>query len=164
LSGNCPGSVRWSFIVRAADMDGRFQDILSKVTRKSGRSRLEPYGELIDELRSRGLTYRDISDILTDELQIHVPRSTVNDFVRERSRRRRNAARQISRRVAPPSPVVHKAAPLQAGQGPSDEEVRQRIAAMKARKPVATPSDNGFYFDPTEPLRLIDPGKRKPEE
>ena len=145
-------------------MDGRFQDILSKVTRKSGRSRLEPYGELIDELRSRGLTYRDISDILTDELQIHVPRSTVNDFVRERARRRKNASRRISRNVAMPPPIIPKPATLHARQGPNDDEVRQRIAAMKARKPVATPSDNGFYFDPTEPLRLIDPGKRKPEE
>jgi hypothetical protein len=35
---------------------------------------------------------------------------------------------------------------------------------MKARKPAATSPDNGFYFDPTEPLRLIDPVKRKPEE
>ena len=120
-------------------VEDKFHNILSKVTKKSGRSRLEPYGDLIDELRARGLTCRDISDILTDELKFHVPKSTVNDFVRERARRRRNAARQISRRVAPPSPVVHKAAPLQAGQGPSDEEVRQRIAAMKARKPAATP-------------------------
>ena len=89
-------------------VEDKFQDILSKVTKKSGRSRLEPYGELIDELRGRGLTYRDISDILTDELQFHVPKSTVNDFVRERARRRRNAARQISRRVAIPPPLFPK--------------------------------------------------------
>jgi hypothetical protein len=86
-------------------VEDKFHNILSKVTQKSGRSRLEPYGELIDELRGRGLTYRDISDILTDELQFHVPKSTVNDFVRERARRRRNAARQISRRVAIPRPL-----------------------------------------------------------
>jgi len=40
------------------------------VTRKLGRSRLERYSELIDELRSRGLTYRDISEILTDEFAV----------------------------------------------------------------------------------------------
>ncbi len=86
-------------------VEDKFQDILSKVTTKSGRSRLEPYGELIDELRERGLTYRDISDILTAELQFQVPKSTVNDFVRERSRRRRNAARRISR-ITIPAPIV----------------------------------------------------------
>jgi len=145
-------------------VEDNFQDILSKVTKKLGRSRLEPYGELIDELRACGLTYRDIADVLTDELKFHVPKSTVNDFMRERARRRRNAIRQVSRRVAIPPLFVPKAVSLHSGQGPGDEEVRQRIAALKARKPATTPSDNGFFFDPTEPLRLIDPGKQKREE
>jgi len=145
-------------------VEDKFHNILSKVTKKSGRSRLEPYGDLIDELRGRGLTYRDIADILTHELRLHVPKSTVNDFVRERARRRKNAARQISRRVAIATPVVLKAPTLHAGHGPSDDEVHRRIAAVKVRKPATTPSDNGFFFDPSEPLRLIDPGKRKPEE
>jgi len=142
----------------------KFHNILSTVTQKSGRSRLEPYGDLIDELRGRGLTYRDIADILTDELRLHVPKSTVNDFVRERARKRRNAARQISRRIGIPTPIVPKTATLHAEYGQSDDEVRQRIAALKARKPATTPSDNGFFFDPSEPLRLIDPGKQKPDE
>jgi hypothetical protein len=141
-------------------VEDKFQHILSKVTKKSGRSRLEPYGELINELRGRGLTYRDISDVLTAELQLHVPRSTVNDFVRERSRRRRNAVRRISRRVATPAPMVPKPASLHSSQGPSDDEVRQRIAALKARKPAAEPTTNEFHYNPDEPLRLIDPGKR----
>ena len=34
-------------------MEEKIQDILSKVTLNSGRSCLEPYGELIDELRAR---------------------------------------------------------------------------------------------------------------
>ena len=140
-------------------MEDKFQNILNKVIKKSGRSRLEPYGELIEGLRDRGLTYRDLSEILTAELQLHIPKSTINDFVRERARRRRSAAREISRRVAPP-PVVPKSVSLHSSQGLGDEEVRQRIAALKARRPAATPSDNGFHFDPTEPLRLIDPRKR----
>jgi hypothetical protein len=36
-------------------VEDKFQDILNKMTKKSGRSRLEPYGDLIDELRGRGL-------------------------------------------------------------------------------------------------------------
>jgi len=40
-----------------------------------------------------------------------------------------------------------------------DDEVRRRIAALKARK-AATPSSIGeFDFDPTQPLRLITLGK-----
>jgi hypothetical protein len=144
-----------------ASVEDKFQDILTKVTKKSGRSPLEPYGDLIDELRGRGLTYRDISEILTAELKFHVPKSTVNDFVRERSRRRRNAARRISRSLATPAPIVPKFATLRSGQGPSrEDEVRRRISALKARKPVTEPSADGFHYNPDEPLRLIDPGKR----
>ena len=139
-------------------VEDRFQDILSKVTKKSGRSRLEPYGDLIDELRGRGLTYRNISDILTAELQFQVPKSTVNDFVRERSRRMRNAARRSSRKTIP-APIVPTAT-VPASQGPSEDEVRRRIAALKARKPATEPSTEGFHYNPDEPLRLIDPEKR----
>ena len=140
-------------------MEDKFQDILSKVTKKSGRSRLEPYGELIDELRGRGFTYREISEILTAELKFHAPKSTVNDFVRERSRRRRNAARRVSRSGAKSAPMVPQLATVPLSQGPSEDEVRQRIAALKARKPTTSSPDNGFYFDPSEPLRVINPGK-----
>lgn len=38
-------------------------------------------------------------------------------------------------------------------------QILQRIAALKARKPVAPPALDDFNFDPTEPLRLITPGK-----
>ena len=50
-------------------MEGKFEDILNSVIAKPGRSRLEPYGEFIDELRRRGLTYRDIAGVLDGKAQ-----------------------------------------------------------------------------------------------
>lgn len=100
-------------------MEDEFKVILREMNKKSGRSRLGPCSELIDELRCRGLTYRDISDILTDELQVHVPKSTVNDFVRERFRRRTNAARRISRSVTKPAPIVQEFATVRRGRDPA---------------------------------------------
>ena len=47
---------------------------------------------------------------------------------------------------------------------PADDEVRQRIAALKAKKPIAAAEPNGFQYDPTEPLRLINPSKRTLDE
>jgi ribosomal protein S19 len=141
-------------------MEDRFHDVLSSVDAKQGRSRLEPYGELVDELRRQGVTGRDITALLAEKCQLKTSKSAVNRLVRARARRRRNAVRQISRRVAIPPPMVAKKAGLHSGPGPSENEVQQRIAAMKARKPATMSSDNDFYFDPTEPLRLIDPGKR----
>jgi hypothetical protein len=142
-------------------MEDRFHDVLSGVDAKQGRSRLEPYGELVEALRCQGFTCRDITALLAEKCQFKTSKSAVNRLVRARARRRRNAARQISRRVAIPSPMVAKKAGLHSGQVPSENEVQQRIAAMKARKPAIASSDNDFYFDPTEPLRLIDPGKRE---
>ena len=142
-------------------MEDKFQDVLSSVDAKRGRSRLEPYGELVEALRSQGVTCRDITALLAEKCQFKTSKSAVSRLVRARARRRRNAARQISRHAAMPPPIVTKMAGSHSGPGPSENEVQQRIAAMKARKPAITSSDNDFYFDPTEPLRLIDPGKRE---
>ena len=57
------------------------------------------------------------------------------------------------------APLAPKAASVGSAQKPIEDEVRQRIAALKARKPVTTPSLDDFHFDPTQPLRLITPGK-----
>jgi hypothetical protein len=141
-------------------MEDKFHDVLSSVDAKQGRSRLEPYGEFVDELRRQGFTCRDITALLAEKCQFKTSKSAVSRLVRARARKRRKAARQISRREAIPPPIIAKRAGLHSGPGPSENEVQQRIAAMKARKPATMSSDNDFYFDPTEPLRLIDPGKR----
>ena len=50
-------------------MEDRFQDVLSRVGAKRGRSRLEPYGEFVDELRRQGFTCRDITALLAEKCQ-----------------------------------------------------------------------------------------------
>ena len=153
LSGFCPGFVRCT-------MEEQFQRILSKAAQKSGRSRLEPYSELIEQLRQRKLTYRDISDILTKELQVQVPKSTVNDFVRAQARERKNAARRLSRRSSAAEPAVLPPSLPHSTQSPSYNEIRQKIAELKAKKPAVDSAPDGFHYDPDEPLRLINPVKR----
>jgi len=58
-------------------MDAKFKEILDGLPSKRPRSRLEPYGELIRELRRRGRTYRDIADILGEKCQVQVTASGV---------------------------------------------------------------------------------------
>lgn len=145
-------------------MEGRFQDILNSVTEIPGRSRLEPYGELIDELRRRGQTYRDIASLLAEKCQVQVSKSAINDFVRLRSRRKRNSSRRIAADTMIAAPIDPKAANAGSAQNPSADDVRQRIAALKARKAVTTPSQEDFHFDPSQPLRLITPGKPRSDK
>jgi hypothetical protein len=140
-------------------VEDKFQAILNSVTEKVGRSRLEVYGELIDELRRRGLTYRDIAGILAGKCQLQISKSAINDFVRARSRRKRNAARRFATDTLIAAQIASKAASVDSAYKPSEDEVRQRIAAFKARRPVTTPPLDDFHFDPTQPLRLITGGK-----
>ena len=140
-------------------MEDKFQDILNTVTRKSGPSALEPYAELIDELRRRGHTYRDIASILVEKCQFYTSKSTLNDFVLVRARRKRDSARRAAtdKRVA--SPTAPKLAIANSARKADQEEIRQKIATFKARKAITTPSQDGFHFNPDEPLRLITPRK-----
>jgi len=141
-------------------MEGRFEHILNSASAKPGRSRLEPYGDLVDKLRSQGFTCRDIVALLAEQCQFQTSKTAVNNFVRAQARKRRNAVRKLSRRVAVSRPVVSELAPPHPTQGPSEDEVRRRIALLKARKPGTEPATDDFHYNPDEPLRLIDPGKR----
>src|SRR5881409_1270088 len=65
-------------------MDDRFQDILDGIPEKPPQSSLEPFRELINELRRRGRTYREIAHILAEKCQLHPAASTINRFLRKR--------------------------------------------------------------------------------
>ncbi len=68
--------------------DEQFKAIVDSLPEKRPRSRLEPYAELIDQLRKLGRTYREIERILSEKCGIRAPRCTINDFVRQQSRRK----------------------------------------------------------------------------
>ena len=163
-SGSCPACVRDRVQPLGGMVEDRFQDILMSVEEKRPSSRLEPYGELIDELRRRDFTYRQIARILTEEFQVRVPKSTLNDFVRARLRKRRNAPRSPLRRPAIQPPVLSESATPRSVRGPSEDEIRQRIVALKARKSTKTRDVIDFRFDATKPLRIVGSGKQDPND
>jgi hypothetical protein len=146
-------------------MDAKFREILDALPNKPPRSRLEPYRELIEELRRRGRTYVDIAGILAEKCQVQVTASGVHDFVRTRSRMKRRSTKQITSDPPKTTPASTGTGRVDSIQKPfTDDEVRRRIAALKARKPVVEPEPNGFQFDPTEPLRLINRAKPMPDK
>jgi hypothetical protein len=139
-------------------MDAKFKDILDSLPGKPPRSRLEPYRELIEELRRRGRTYRDIAQILAEKCQVQVTASGVHNFVRTRSRVKGKSTKRIATDAMKPAP---SAPSVDSAQKPTaDGEVQRKIAALKARKPVTKAVPDDFQFDPTQPLRLKKPGKR----
>jgi len=133
-------------------MDTDLNKILAELPIKPPRSRLEPYREFIEELRSRGRTYRDIAEILAEKCALQVTASGVHDFVRTRTRAKdRSAGRGIK---SNPLPVTK---PVAAGTSPasaSSEEGQRKIATLKARNTATEPSSPAFEYDPDQPLRL----------
>src|ERR1700677_3166691 len=115
-------------------MEQKFHEILSSVDAKQGRSPLEPYGELVDTLRDQGLTCRDIAALLVEKCQFVISKSAVSRFLRARARKRRSTARKLSRGVSVSTPATPQLLPQHSAQRWSDDEIRQKIADVKARK------------------------------
>ena len=133
-------------------MDAHLNKILAELPIKPPRSRLEPYREFIEELRSRGRTYRDIAEILAEKCALQVTASGVHDFVRTRTRAKDSLAGRgtKSNPLAVSKPLAAETSPASA----SSEQVQRKIAALKARNTAAEPGPPAFEYDPDQPLRL----------
>jgi IS30 family transposase len=150
-------------------MDDNITKILDGLPPRPPRSRLATHATLIEEMRRRGRTYKEIARVLAETCQVKSSPSNIFYFVRLRAREAKRARpRQAVQTVAEPH-ASSKAASTQstvrsnAPQGKIPEDIAQRIAAVRNRKP-AEPPPTGFTFDPNEPLRLIDPRKQKPDD
>jgi hypothetical protein len=133
-------------------MDAHLNKILAELPTKPPRSRLEPYREFIEALRSRGRTYRDIAGILAEKCAVQVTASGVHDFVRTRTRAKDRSAGRGAK--SNPLPVSKPVAAATSAASASGEEVQRKIAALKMRNTAANPGPPPFEYDPDQPLRL----------
>ena len=153
LSRRCRGYNSDKPLSDSITMDAKLQKLLDELPDKPPRSRLEPYREFIEELRSRGRTYRDIAEILTKQCAVQVTGSGVHDFVRSRSRAKVRKAENSSTQASQ-LPVGNPIAAGTATAAPSSEEVQRKIAALKPRNMATEQGPRGFEHDPDQPLQL----------
>ena len=142
-----------------------FRTILDTLPPKATRSRLEPYAELIHELRRRGRTYREIARILSERCGIQTSRSTVNDFVCTRSKRTQNSHKRgsLEPKARPENSVLLPKTKTTAETGVTTEDIQKRMAALKSRPiPVTETNLKIFHYDPEQPLTL--PAKLQKKE
>ena len=136
-------------------MDEKFQAILDSLPPKAPRSRLEPYAELIHELRRRGRSYREITAILADRCGIRVGVHTLYNFVRVRtaaSKKTKPAKAAMSGGTPSSLPAV---APTPAAGDGRDGDVWQRIQALKDRPAArARSAEKVFHYDENVPLTV----------
>jgi hypothetical protein len=143
-------------------VDAKFEAILNNLPAKEPRSRLEPYSELITEMRKRGHSYREITQVLTKSCGLKVGTSTVNDFVLARSRSKTKPS------VSPDGTIETKKnkkalistyrntkAPESTRKPQKDlEGIAKTIKDLKNR-PLKMPTKTTlFEYNPDEPLRL----------
>ena len=72
-------------MISDTETNAEMQAILDRLPPKPPRSKLEPHAELIQELRRRGRSYREISGILTDCCGVSAGAHTVYNFGRTRT-------------------------------------------------------------------------------
>ena len=148
-------------------MDDKFQDILDGMPEKPPRSSLEPYRDLINELRRPGRTYREIAHILAEKCQLRAAASTVNRFLRKRKVARAKPRARLKPKSAKTVSVTTRVATERIASSNVQEEslphddVQQRIAALKLKPAPTRSSPDLFRYDPNEPLHLP-PKDRKP--
>jgi IS30 family transposase len=136
-------------------MDQTFQAILDSLPPKPSRSKLEPFAELIHELRRRGRSYRDITGILRDRCGIEVGVHTVYNFVRVRSTAvGKKAMKQAKNPAADKAVPTTKKVPVRGNRDPS--EIWQRIQALKDRSVPARmqTAEKVFHYDENLPLTV----------
>jgi len=137
-----------------------FREILDNLPEKPPRSRLEPYRELILEMRRRGRPLREITQVLGEKCCISVVPSTIHDFLKADSVLERSDESKAPEKMSgPEAPRRHKRLSVSSPAG----EVEQRIAALKARKPETRNLPERFKFVSGEPLRL-QPKQQRPTE
>ena len=143
-------------------MDDAFKAILDSLPPKPARSKLEPFTELIQELRKRDRSYQEIADILRDRCGISVGTHTVYNFVRVRAAARKKARSARLAVESLPVPETSATAETSSPDAVKDDVVWQRIQALKQR--FASREGTGkkeFEYNENEPLQLVSDPRTK---
>ena len=144
-------------------MDPAFQAILNALPANPPRSRLEPYRELILEMRKRGRSYRETASVLRHACDIRVGTSTINDFVLCQTKSR--STRKISATTARATTNKNSVELRSTYKDRKDiqghistpkalEGIARNIKEVRDKPPHTREKKLLFEYNPDEPLRL----------
>lgn len=91
-------------------LNQKITDFLDRVAVEPAASKLEPFAELIRQLRQRRWTYRCIATALRTYFNVSVAQSTIHSFVKVRSKRKSVPALPApdTLSLSPATPVLKK--------------------------------------------------------
>ena len=131
--------------------EAQIQALLQDLPERANRSGLDPYRELVLELRQRSFSYRQIAKLLVERCGFEISHSAIHDFVRKQSAPPPPV--KLVGSEEPPGAFAPHSNPEPRGADPS---IRERIEALKRQKPAPQVEETGFRFDPAKPLHLED--------
>ena len=147
-------------------MDSKFTAIMSKLPAKEPSSRLEPYRELILEMRKRNRSYREIALVLTHTCGLKVGSSTVNDFVlaptKSSTKRVVEGRPELSKTKRDDKAFVDHISTYKdkkrvvgtVSTPKALEGITRKIKVLKDQPPNTHKKKLLFEYNPDEPLRL----------
>jgi len=147
-------------------MNEELQSILDQMPAGPPRSKLEPYRDLIRNLRQKRKTYREIAAFLHQHCNVGVHYSTIYDFVHAPSRNpeqdqiRAETPRPLQPVLPAENIMTIGGVPGYAPPTPA-QDLHARIAAIKSRKSTTQTPKPVFHYEEGEPLRLISDTKTK---
>lgn len=133
-------------------MDDKIRAILESIPKKRQRSKLEPYAELIEQLRLRGQPYREIAKILNEKCGLTVVSSTLVRFVAARSKEKQKRPKHVEVRKA--SRAAQATVRVNINPTVSVDDLRKRIEMLKRRPSKNEQPSKQFEYDPEQPLQL----------
>jgi hypothetical protein len=145
-------------------MNEEVRTLLAQMPERASRSKLEPHVEVIQELRRKRHTYREIALFLREHFQIAVTHTTVFDFVKMRARRPGDEAETRpefnAQEATLQSEFQSTPEPPTSARFPSNDAVLERIRAVRD-EPIPEPPKRLFVYNPDEPLELQTKTKEK---
>lgn len=139
-------------------MDESLESILDSLPPKPSRSKLEPYREFIRELRRRGRSYQEITDILRDRCGVIAGVNSVYNFVRVRekaekgTRLRQRGSRRSTETVASTRPRERARSQP---RPPTGGDAWKNVEQLKLRQPGKPAEEKVFVYNEDEPLKLV---------
>jgi hypothetical protein len=120
-------------------MNEEIKHVIEQLPDKAPPSKLEPFRDLISQLRRKRYTYREIATFLRQQANLDVHWTTVNSFVRVRARQRR-----LQFELPQTATTAVAGLPL------------PRPSQPASRPPTPNAPTKPFHFDPSKGLTLSD--------
>lgn len=131
-------------------MDPRFEAVLKHLPQKRHRSCLEPYSDLIREMRKRGCCYREIAQVLREEFGLKVGMSTINDFVLSRQKSTHGNRESFSGTDRTPKDRMDR------GRQQKATQELPRTFQTTSQPTLSKPAPHlPFKYNQDEPLRIL---------